>query len=110
MPYSATLLVLPLLYWMYCRQAVPIPSYLLALAVGNLESRELGPISAVWSEPEMVEAGAYEFAGGWVPVALQTHTADQELTGPFAASSFPPSGYAPRLLCRDLALALPWPL
>ncbi|PSC70392.1 Leukotriene A-4 hydrolase isoform A [Micractinium conductrix] len=44
------------------KQAVPIPSYLLALAVGNLESRRLGPISSVWSEPEMVEAGAYEFA------------------------------------------------
>lgn len=47
------------------RQSVPIPSYLLALAVGNLESRPLGPISAVWSEPEMVEAGAHEFAGRW---------------------------------------------
>lgn len=46
-----------------CRQGVPIPSYLLALAVGHLESRPLGPISAVWSEPEMVEAGAHEFAG-----------------------------------------------
>jgi hypothetical protein len=46
------------------KQAVPISSYLLALAVGNLVQRELGPISAVWSEPEMVEAGAYEFAGG----------------------------------------------
>ena len=41
---------------------VPIPSYLIALAVGNLESRELGPRSRVWSEPSMVEAGAYEFA------------------------------------------------
>lgn len=41
---------------------MPIPSYLLALAVGHLERRELGPITSVWSEPEMVEAGAYEFA------------------------------------------------
>ena len=29
------------------RQDVPIPSYLLALAVGQLESRELGPRSKV---------------------------------------------------------------
>lgn len=29
------------------RQDVPIPSYLLALAVGNLESRRLGPRSKV---------------------------------------------------------------
>ena len=43
------------------RQAQAIPSYLLALSVGNLESRSIGPISAVWSEPEMVEAGAAEF-------------------------------------------------
>lgn len=31
------------------RQDVPIPSYLLALAVGNLESRKLGPRSKVKS-------------------------------------------------------------
>ena len=31
----------------YFKQHVPIPSYLLALAVGELESRELGPISRV---------------------------------------------------------------
>ncbi|KAL6769065.1 LTA4 [Auxenochlorella protothecoides x Auxenochlorella symbiontica] len=43
-------------------QQVPIPSYLLALAVGQLESRELGPVSRVYSEPSMVAAGAYEFA------------------------------------------------
>lgn len=43
-------------------QPTPIPSYLLALAVGNLTSRTIGPRSQVWSEPETVEAGAYEFA------------------------------------------------
>ncbi len=41
----------------------PIPSYLLALAVGNLASRELSPRSRVWAEPETVEKGAWEFAG-----------------------------------------------
>ncbi|CAH0394554.1 unnamed protein product [Bemisia tabaci] len=43
------------------KQPVPIPSYLIAIAVGNLESREVGPRSKVWSEPEMIEASAYEF-------------------------------------------------
>lgn len=43
-------------------QKVPIPSYLLALAVGQLEKRQVGPRSHVWSEPGMVEDGAYEFA------------------------------------------------
>jgi leukotriene-A4 hydrolase len=43
-------------------QPMPISSYLIALAVGELESRELSPVSRVWSEPSMVEAGAAEFA------------------------------------------------
>ena len=34
----------------------------LALAVGNLEARDIGPRSRVWSEPETVAAGEYEFA------------------------------------------------
>lgn len=40
----------------------PIPPYLLALAVGQLESRELGPRSRLWAEPATVAAAAYEFA------------------------------------------------
>lgn len=43
-------------------QTTPIPSYLLAVAVGQLEARTVGPRSQVWSEPSMVEAVAYEFA------------------------------------------------
>ncbi|XP_050682412.1 leukotriene A-4 hydrolase-like isoform X2 [Leptidea sinapis] len=44
------------------RQPVPIPSYLLAIAVGVLESRELGPRSHVWAEKEEIERSAWEFA------------------------------------------------
>lgn len=44
------------------KQDVPIPPYLLALAVGNVEAVEIGPRSKVWSEPEMVQAGAFEFS------------------------------------------------
>jgi leukotriene-A4 hydrolase len=44
------------------RMPQPIPPYLLALAVGRLESRELSPRSRVWAEPETVEAAAHEFA------------------------------------------------
>src|SRR5215471_16534462 len=40
----------------------PIPPYLLALAVGHLASRDLGPRSRIWAEPELVPAAAYEFA------------------------------------------------
>jgi aminopeptidase N len=41
----------------------PIPTYLLALAVGHLASRDLSARSRVWAEPETVEAAAHEFAG-----------------------------------------------
>ncbi|HSO13949.1 MAG TPA: leukotriene A4 hydrolase C-terminal domain-containing protein [Anaerolineales bacterium] len=40
----------------------PIPSYLFALAVGNLVFRELGPRTGIYAEPEIVEAAAWEFA------------------------------------------------
>jgi leukotriene A-4 hydrolase/aminopeptidase len=40
-----------------------IPTYLLALAVGDLESRDLSPRARVWAEPATVEKAAWEFAG-----------------------------------------------
>ncbi|MDH3255183.1 MAG: M1 family metallopeptidase [Acidobacteriota bacterium] len=40
----------------------PIPSYLLALAVGDLEFRSLGPRSGVYAEPSIVDDAAWEFA------------------------------------------------
>lgn len=40
----------------------PIPSYLFALAVGNLAFQALGPRTGVYAEPEQLEAAAYEFA------------------------------------------------
>jgi len=43
-------------------QSVPIPAYLLAIVVGNLESRVIGPRSKVWSEPQLIEASAFEFS------------------------------------------------
>jgi leukotriene-A4 hydrolase len=41
----------------------PIPTYLIALAVGDLASRDLSPRARVWAEPASVEAAAWEFAG-----------------------------------------------
>lgn len=40
----------------------PIPSYLFALAIGNLAFRELGPRTGIYAEPETIEAAAWEFA------------------------------------------------
>lgn len=42
-------------------QQVPIPSYLIALAVGQLDSRDISERVKVWAEPSMVDAVAYEF-------------------------------------------------
>ncbi|XP_045502031.1 leukotriene A-4 hydrolase isoform X2 [Colias croceus] len=65
------------------RQPVPIPSYLLAIAVGVLESRELGPRSHVWSEKEEIERSAWEFAN--TEKYLQ---AAEKLCGPYQWSQY----------------------
>lgn len=44
------------------KQPMPISSYLLAMAVGELEKREISPRCSIWAEPTMVDAAAYEFA------------------------------------------------
>jgi aminopeptidase N len=44
------------------RMRNPIPSYLIALAAGNLEFRSLGERAGVFAEPALVETAAREFA------------------------------------------------
>lgn len=44
------------------RMPQPIPSYLLALAVGNLEFAAFGNDTGVYAEPELLPAAAWEFA------------------------------------------------
>ncbi len=39
----------------------PVPSYLMAIAVGDLEFAEIGERSGVYAEPEWIEAAAEEF-------------------------------------------------
>jgi leukotriene-A4 hydrolase len=39
----------------------PIPPYLLAVAAGDLDCRDLSPRARVWAEPKMVEKAGYEF-------------------------------------------------
>lgn len=56
----------------------PIPPYLIALAVGELVSRDLAPRSRVWSEPAWIDRSAYEFAE-----VDQMLTAAEELFGPY---------------------------
>jgi len=42
-------------------QSIPVQSYLIAIAIGNLVSKNLSPTSKVWSEPEEIDKAAYEF-------------------------------------------------
>jgi leukotriene A-4 hydrolase/aminopeptidase len=60
------------------RMPQPIPSYLFALAVGELESRDLSPRSRVWAEPATIAKAAWEFAG----VESMIETAES-LFGPY---------------------------
>ena len=46
----------------YCfDQKIPVPSYLIAIVVGDIVSKRIGPRSHVWSEPELIEKSANEF-------------------------------------------------
>jgi len=56
----------------------PIPCYLVALAVGELEFRELGPRTGVYAEPAGLDAAAWEFAD--VEAMM---TAAERLYGPY---------------------------
>ena len=40
----------------------PVPSYLLAIAIGEIEVRTLGARTGVYAEPKRIEAAAYELA------------------------------------------------
>ncbi|XP_060759194.1 leukotriene A-4 hydrolase isoform X2 [Neoarius graeffei] len=65
------------------RQTVPMPSYLIALVVGALESREIGPRSRVWSEKEYVDQAAFEFseAGDRSLASVIAHEISHSWTG-----------------------------
>ncbi|KAJ8924178.1 hypothetical protein NQ315_006969 [Exocentrus adspersus] len=98
-------------------QDVPIPSYLIAIAVGVLQSRKIGPRSHVWAEKEIIDESAYEFAD----TEHQLRTAE-EICGPYVwgiydllvlPPSFPYGGMenpcltfvTPTLLAGDRSLA-----
>lgn len=59
-------------------QPIPIPSYLVAIAVGALVSKQVGPRSKVWAEKEFIDQSAYEF--GEAETMLQIA---EQLCGPY---------------------------
>ncbi len=48
--------------WFRFEMPQAIPSYLMAIAVGRLDAREIGPRTTVFAEPPLLEAAAREFA------------------------------------------------
>ncbi|HUR83574.1 MAG TPA: M1 family metallopeptidase [Thermoanaerobaculia bacterium] len=60
------------------RMPHPIPSYLLAIAVGDLEFRPFDTRSGVYAEPEVIERAAYEFSDTPKMIA-----AAEQLYGPY---------------------------
>jgi leukotriene-A4 hydrolase len=76
----------------YCfSQKIGISSYLIALAVGALVSRDIGPRSKVWSEAEMVEAGAYEFAETEKFISIAEEIVGKYVWGTYDVLLLPPS-------------------
>ena len=56
----------------------PIPSYLLAIAIGEIDARTLGPRTGVYAEPKRIDAAAWELADTEKMVA-----AAESLYGPY---------------------------
>jgi aminopeptidase N len=56
----------------------PIPAYLIALAIGDLEFRSLGERVGVWTEPSRLDAAAQEFAD--LPRMLEM---GEQMAGPY---------------------------
>lgn len=60
------------------RMPQPVPSYLLAIAIGEIDVRNVGPRSAVYAEPGRIEAAAFELADTEKMIA-----AAESLYGPY---------------------------
>ncbi len=68
-----------------CRFSMPqaIPSYLFAIAAGNIAFRKLGPRSGVFAEPEVLDEAAWEFAE-----TEKLIDATEKLFGPYLWETF----------------------
>ena len=69
----------------------PIPSYLFALAVGNLVFREFGPRTGIYAEPEIIEAAAWEFAENEIKMNEAEKLLGPYLWGRYDLLVLPPS-------------------
>ncbi|CAK0836883.1 unnamed protein product [Prorocentrum cordatum] len=77
--------------WHRFEQTVPIPPYLVAVVCGALSSRQVGPRTRVWSEEEMVDRCAWEFADTEKFVAAGERLAGEYKWGVYDLLVLPPS-------------------
>ncbi|CAM4562236.1 unnamed protein product [Leuciscus chuanchicus] len=73
------------------RQPVAMPSYLIAIVVGALESRVIGPRSRVWSEKEYMDEAAYEFSETETMLKTAESLAGPYVWGQYDLLVMPPS-------------------
>jgi len=73
------------------RMPQPIPSYLFALVVGNLDFRELGPRTGVYAEPQIIDAAAWEFAENETKIIEAEKLLGPYLWGRYDLLILPPS-------------------
>ncbi|XP_015177544.1 PREDICTED: leukotriene A-4 hydrolase [Polistes dominula] len=72
-------------------QSIPIPSYLVAIAVGVLASKKIGPRTTVWAEQEYIEQSAYEFAETETMLKIAEDICGQYVWGVYDLLVLPPS-------------------
>jgi leukotriene-A4 hydrolase len=70
---------------------VCLATYLICIAAGKLVRRELGPRSAVWSEEELVDKAAYEFADTERFIEAGENTCGPYVWGRYDILLLPPS-------------------
>ncbi len=69
----------------------PIPSYLIAIAVGDLEFKAIGDRTGVYSEPSMLEASAKEFEDTQAMLEITEKMYGEYLWGRYDLLILPPS-------------------
>ena len=86
----------------------PVPPYLIAIAIGDISFKPVGPRSGVYAEPSVVERAAFEFAD-----LEKIIEAAEALGGPYRWGRYdvlvlPPS-FPFRLLDRQVAIKVLFP-
>ncbi len=73
------------------KQTIPIPSYLIAIVVGDLVSKKIGPRSHVWSEKEFIDKSANEFVDTERMIATAESIVGPYVWGVYDLLVLPPS-------------------